>query len=271
MRQLLIGMAMTISAMVATPVRAAIFTYIVTGNVIGDASDGGAAFGEDVVGRGFTARFEVDDAMPLALYVADTGGSSARGGGSIQDGTRPPVAAMLTINGVERAVRTGDEDMPPMCIPGFGCFGASSGIDDSGEIVKNAVARTLSLSAGYDSYAGCCADYGSWYSIATDDLRFSLFDASFTSPDYRQDGAFAVSGTGAFATVFSDGDRSGGVDYSTRLTLAPTLLQVTGGAVPEPGTWAMMLLGFALIGGGLRHGRAAAPAARAARQRGQAA
>lgn len=258
MRMARIVMAFVVALLAGTPASAAIFTYIVTGTVIGDASVDSAVFGDDVVARGFSARFTVDDAMPLAQYAASVTGSSAQGGGLVQDGTRPPVAATLTINGIDYAIRTGDKDEPPYCDLDFGCFGPSARIDDLGAIVKDAGAGRLDLATRYEDSSSCCADYGSWYSDATDDLRFTLNDAAFTSPDYRQGGTFAVTGVGSFLAAYVAGDRSGGVDAATRLTLAPTALQVSGG-VPEPGSWMMMILGFGLIGVAVRR----APRARA--------
>ncbi len=252
MRTARIVMAFAVALLAATPASAAIFTYIVTGIVVEDGSVDSAAFGDDVVGRGFSARFTVDDAMPLAQYAASVAGSSAQGGGLVQDGTRPPVTATLTINDIDYAIRTSDKDEPPYCEPGFGCFGPSARIDDLGAIVKDAGAGRLDLTTRYEDSSSCCADYGSWYSDATDDLRFTLSDAALTSPDYRQGGTFAVSGIGSFLAAYAAGDRSGGVDGATRLTLAATSLQVSGG-VPEPGSWMMMILGFGVIGAAVRH------------------
>lgn len=251
MRQALIGMAAVFASFAAMPAAAAIFTYVVSGTVVADTSDGGVAFGEAVVGQTFSARFEVDDAQPLALYAAGAAGSSAQGGGLVQDGTRPPVTAVLTINGIDRRIRTGDKDEPPLCIPGAGCFGAYARIDDLGSIAKDAGARRLDLATRYEDVSGCCADYGSWYSSDTDDLRFSLNADGLTAPDYRQGGRFAVAGTGSFLTEYDRGDRSSGAYSLTSLTLAPTLLQVSG-PVPEPATWMTMLLGFALVGAACR-------------------
>lgn len=253
MRHALIAMAGIGAALTGGSARAAIFTYIVTGTVAADTSDGGTAFGENPLGSGFSARFVVDDALPLALYAATTSGSSAQGGGLIQDGTRPPVTATLTINGIDYALRTGDRYAPPLCFPGLGCYGPSGRTDDAGRIVKDAAARRLELSAAYEDSDSCCADYGSYYSDASDTLAFALSDAGFTAPDYRQLGTFAVKGMGSFGAAYRAGDRSGGVDYATRLSLAPTRLTVSGG-VPEPATWAMMILGFALVGPALRRG-----------------
>ncbi|KTT71398.1 PEPxxWA-CTERM sorting domain-containing protein [Sphingomonas endophytica] len=254
MRRLLIGVATMLAVLGGGSARAAIFTYVVTGTVVGDSSEGGAAFGDIVLGRDFSARFEVDDALPSALYAASASGSSAQGGGLIQDGTRPPVRAVLTINGMDYAIRTGDKDVPPYCDPVIGCIGPSARIDDAGTIVKDAGARRLDLSAGYEDFDSCCADYNSYYSIATDDLRFTLNGAAFAVADYRQTGTFALSGTGSFVTVYRAGDRSGGVSDSTRLSFAPTALTVSGG-VPEPATWAMTILGFGIVGAALRRRR----------------
>ena len=262
MRLASIGMAIAFACSTTTPATAAVFTYVVTGTVVGDTSNQGTAFGENVLGSTFSARFEVDDAAPLALYAADAGGSSAQGGGLIQDGTRTPVSAVLTINGKDYAIRTGDKNEPPACFLGGECYGASSFIDDAGGVVKNVAARQLDLFAGYDSSDSCCADYGSYSSSSTDDLRFTLADAAFIVPDYRQAGTFGVTGTGSFLTARSYFDRSGGIDYDTRLSFAATSLRVDG-AVPEPATWALMILGFGLVGAVLRQGRV--PAGRPAR------
>lgn len=254
MRLASIGMAIAFVCSAATPATAAIFTYIVTGTVVEDAGQQGTPFGDSVTGSRFSARFAVDDAAPLALYAADAGGSSAQGGGLIQDGTRPPARAVLTINGVDYAIRTGDRDAPPFCLPGAGCFGPSARIDDAGGVVKDAIARRLDLFARYDEADSCCADYGSYSSASTDDLRFSLTGAALTAPDYRQAGTFGVTGTGSFSTTYRYSDRSGGVEFATRLVLAATSLQVSG-AVPEPATWATMILGFGMAGAAIRRAR----------------
>jgi hypothetical protein len=44
---------------------------------------------------------------------------------------------------------------------------------------------------------------------------------------------------------------------------APAHLELHGGAVPEPASWALMLLGFGSVGGLVRRRRAALPLASA--------
>lgn len=260
MRRILFGLATLTTSLVGGPATAAIFTYVVTGTVVGGGNEGNATFGDDVIGRAFSASFEVDDALPTALYAASATGSSAQGGGLVQPGTRPPVTATLTINGISYAIRTGERKQEPTCYPEIGeCFGSTWTEDDRGGIVKDADARQLSLFGGYRSFDN---SPGLFFRNMADALDFTLRSADFTVPDYRQPGSYAVTGTGSFATSYDLVAYSGGSEYSaTRLSLAPTRLSV-GGGVPEPATWAMMILGFGLIGAAMR-GQAGPVAARA--------
>lgn len=69
-----------------------------------------------------------------------------------------------------------------------------------------------------------------------------LADGSTAGPLYYfNPGAFAA--VGVYNTVLFDADQAG------RLTVT----NLSTGAVPEPASWAMMMTGFGMVGGALRH------------------
>lgn len=65
------------------------------------------------------------------------------------------------------------------------------------------------------------------------------------------DAPYAPSGGNGLGEVYYDDPTLG---HSLQISLIPTSLQVTT-AVPEPATWAIMLIGFGVVGGALRHAR----------------
>jgi hypothetical protein len=86
------------------------------------------------------------------------------------------------------------------------------------------------------------------YPVDTNGL---LFDVGTATPAFGQDPLFALwsNGDGTYGSGFT-GD-VGGTEHYAQFGSAV----ITSGAVPEPASWLMMLLGLGFIGGGLRIAR----------------
>ncbi len=258
MRSAMITASLLFGTACGPAAHAAVFTYIIGGTVSADVYGEGSYFGDNVTGATFSAQFDVDDNAPNAIYDQSSAGSSAQGGGLIKPSTRPPVTATLTINGRSDTIQTGDRIVRPIDYGGE-TFGPSLRERDAGFIFKQAAGNTLLLGAKYDESSACCADYGSYYSTTLQSLDFTLSGLGLNSPDYRQAGTFVVSGTGQYSFDYEYATRSGGILVSRLFKLTPTTLSVSGG-VPEPATWAMMMLGFGAIGYAMRRQKAHAAA-----------
>lgn len=85
---------------------------------------------------------------------------------------------------------------------------------------------------------------GSYFAIRNDDFFGQFFDRLFINFDSN----------GGFVNYASIGS-NGAVVASNAQGLAGVTFTRIGGAVPEPGTWAMMLLGFGAVGCALRRTR----------------
>ena len=236
-----------------TPALAAQFLYTITGNLVLDelTYDELQLFGP-ALGPTFSAALVVDDAVPHAAYSYGATGSSATGGG-IQ-GTAPPVSASLTIGGVSYAIRQGNSSSGPIIGPDGDPFGGTSLERDSGSVTKNALNGSLALSTTYYREAFCCFPVGYQFDAAGDDLSFALYSPAFSDPDYRQTGTFALASSGGYFNSHVQSGPFPGLMTQIRfqaqaLTVAPLA------AVPEIGTWLMMIAGLGCAGQAMRRRR----------------
>lgn len=234
------------------PATAAQFLYTVTGSIIGDE----LSFDEyglfDVVQGGpFTVKFLVDDGRPNASYTDTPTGSSASGGGVATSTTAPPVTATLTIGSGSYTIRTGRYQVDPIYDPNSGTYiGPTASAQDFGAVTKDANAHRLAFSSYYGESSECCLPWVYTSSGSGEELEFTLLSGLFSNPDYRQLGTFAVSGGGYF-------NRSNTIDgqlgQHAQIAFNATGLTVSQvSAVPEIGTWLMLVLGVGVVGAATR-------------------
>jgi hypothetical protein len=234
---------------------AAQFLYTITGTVTGDelTYDEWHIFDPEQ-GQAFTARFLVDDAAPSALYSYDATGSRASGGGLTQIGTRSPLSASLTIGSRTYDIRSGDFRQYPVIDPISGDpVGPTDLVNELGLVAKDAALGSLSLSGVYSDSHECCFPHPNDTYSQGDALEFTLRSAAFTDPDFRQTGTFALTSSGGY---FSKSETivawPGALSQILLTANVLTVAQVS--AVPEIGTWLMMMFGVGTVGWMARSG-----------------
>lgn len=252
MRLLLCLLASLGALMCGTQASATQFLYTITGQVVQDelTFDELQFFGP-TLGSTFSAAFVVDDAVGSAIYAYGPTGSSATGGWAVAAGTLPPVGASLTIGGVSHTLPQGNSYSGPIIGSDGEPYGASSLQRDSGSLAKDAATKRIDLSATYYQESFCCYPVGHEFSASGDYLDFALQSAAFTNPDFRQVGTFALGpSVGFFGSFVQSGPNPGAM---TQIRFIAETLTVAGlSAVPEIGTWAMMIAGVAFAGSSLR-------------------
>jgi len=214
----------------ATPATAAIYTFTYEGVVASGFDTGTFGIVGDLAGQRYTAVYTVDTATPGAdLLFLDTGYSALIGSNGVS-----PVRAALTINAVTRH------------------FG-----DYSGAIIEMDEAFT-----GYDSLlatantreticgapAEDCVLWRRTLDHRTDSLLSDLIDGDVTTAPRTH--VFGPNDT--VDARFDDYQLIAPFRFESRASAVFAVEKVTVAAVPEPATWAMMLLGFAGLGGALR-------------------
>jgi hypothetical protein len=229
--------------------RAATVTYTYTG-VFSDGLDVTGVFGtalQELVGVGFTAVFTRDDATPGAT-VFDNGQDSY-----IQGYQSPaPVRGAITVNGVtwqirdDQGVQTQTEQKDA-CGPGcdreyFGHQAVSTlhGHDPTGTRLLHDQSLLDIFGFGFGTDALPNHDYHSLGDVLGSDITLlgELDIAAFVLD--------TAGGAGFLSESYAYGH------------LRPTSLTVTSAAaVPEPTTWALMILGFGAAGATLRRTRPA--------------
>lgn len=215
----------------ATPAQAA--TYIITyqGTVSG-GSDSGifGGSGNSLVGLDFTAVYMLTDPLPGALSVSDGSTYATTYGGSGYSAPSP-VSATLTINGITQAV-SGD-----YLGQAFQFNNRDGSLD---EVYHHSLDRTVINGYNRDNYI-----QNQIYSNSNDFL---------SSIDYTSPLSYTVQAGdnwyGSFQFYAPDGSYTIGSLKSTSVTIA-----ALAGGVPEPATWALMILGFGAVGGVLRQQR----------------
>lgn len=174
----------------------------------------------------------------------------------------PAVATVTVFN----ANLTGGEEVPPVATPGAGF--AIVTIDDVAKSMRVQVTFSGLLSPTTASHIHCCAPFGTNAGVATQVPSFGGFPLGVLAGSY--DRVFDMSLAASFNPAFLNNVVNGGNIDTARATLfngmiaAQSYLNVhtqasPGGeirgqlrAVPEPTTWAMMLLGFGIVGAAMR-------------------
>jgi hypothetical protein len=168
---------------------------------------------------------------------------------------------------------SGPAESPPNASPGTGF--ATVTIDDAGHQMRVQVNFSGLLSPTTASHIHCCtAAAGTGTAgVATQVPTFAGFPLGVTSGTYDQTFDTLLAGTynpafvtanvtvaGAEAALF--GGLAAGTTYVNIHTNLFPNGEIRGflSAIPEPGTWALMLLGFGLAGAALRHRKVAVAA-----------
>jgi hypothetical protein len=240
--------ALALVAMQPNTASATSFLYTFTG-VVTYANNIDATYIYANEGDAIAFSLRVQDNLPTAAYTYESTGSSAIGGPDYAPGTLLPVDRKVTVNPDHGY--TGD----------FTPLESGFRIDDnySASIIKDAAAKSLTLAMNFEQITPpdrYCQERCSG-SRTTHTATAQVFSSAFTSPDYRELGSFdlAAGSTGtlgdSFSTYLSFGDL-----YEVSLSkLTVTRLP---DAVPEPGTWLMMIVGLGFAGTILRKSGVAA-------------
>lgn len=211
--------------------------YVITtiGHVI-EGTDPNGVFGSptiDLTGVAYKAVYTVTDPLPGA-YFYDDGTRYYLEGGSF-NGTPSPVSAKITINGTTKSI-SGNFGGSVLKQKNYGSsedyflslYSEEESIYPSGWKNMTIEDHTLSSSLGY-----YWQNAGSYFShVLTDTDQHSGF-LSFSSYDYPS-GTYPYLGYGAF--------------QADRITIASS----SDSIIPEPATWALMILGFGAIGAAMR-------------------
>jgi hypothetical protein len=165
--------------------------------------------------------------------------------------TAPAAAATYVATGTTVGGPTFNRPLAGSPPTGLSGVGTAVSYDVFGFTVGTSGSYTLSTETGFDSflvlYSGMFDPSSPLMNAlgADDDSAASFGDAILTSS--------LLAGTSYFAVVTAF---SNGVEGAYTLTIdGPGTIAPLGGAVPEPATWAMMLAGVGMIGGGMRYRR----------------
>lgn len=214
------------------------FTGVVTYANNADAPGIYASEGDPIA---FSLRVRDDFASVAYLYGPN--GSSASGGPDHAPGTLFPVDRTVQI---DPSLGYAVEHVP-----------LESGYDPadnhSAAVVKNAAAKSLTIDMRFENFTppddGCTERCSGTYIARTASAR--VFSDAFASPDFRETGSFALSpgSVGSLGDTFATF-----IPYSDFYELALTQLTVAQlpAAVPEAGTWLMMIAGIGVAGAALR-------------------
>ena len=233
-----IALAVTLAALsvaAARPAAAAVYVTTWTGTLVNGLDRTGefGRLGRTLDGLAFSAVFTLDDAAP-------------------------GVRTTLTANS--------------STIEGIGAQGVTAGVTIDGHTLQFGRAATPDFEV---STGGAREFFQPNYNFFHEEVRGGFRDNSYisadvqsttvhflTSPNFRT--PFVASGPGlTFAGGFSVNNNAlGHVAYSDFLiTRVETVLRPQAGAVPEPSSWALMIVGFGAAGAMLRRRRGAAFAA----------
>lgn len=224
------------SFMFAAPASAAVVIYTFTG-VLSSGYDATGEFGvagSDLKGQSFTAVFRRDDDAPGANFS-----STVTSTGVFRSGAAGPVLGSLSIGGMTidfgqaggRQTQLAQPDLEQAQLSAMdSAIYRAAGIDH--RYVANIAAGAVGFGT---SYLGG-RDYHDLPSLMAAGMPGLALYGSFNIDGYDQ-----VRATGQY----QNGRKASGV-------FAPTAMTVTTAAVPEPSTWALMLLGFLGAGAAIR-------------------
>lgn len=246
----LLGAALAVvAACVSGPAAAAVYTVTYSGVFEYGTDDNVFGVNGDLTNLGFVAVYTIDPQKAGATVVDTPPHSYIQG-----DYAASPVSATLTVNGVTlsfggtfgQAWETSDN------LPGFG-------YDNIRQQAKTTIYE-------YEEF-----DDGSIHFFYRDALLYSsvnsyaqdIAEADFRTapPAFTLDDRFNATGTfGEYVYLYDPDLEEIYLARSASGRFRITSVQVAAAAVPEPTTWALMILGFGGAGAGLRLRRPLSPA-----------
>jgi hypothetical protein len=200
--------------------------------VVTSASDGSGEFGVGavLVGQAFTANVVYDDAKAGASYIGNGYTDAYYGNGAAN-----PVFATILLNGVMRS------------------FGATSGYDyrqDNNlrpDCVDDCTLASFQQHAE-DRFTQSGTYTLNYINLGGSSTDGSIFGLAHTPPDFTNPPVELY----AFVSLFQQDV----VTLASRVNTSVFVrIDSVTGAVPEPGAWALMLMGFGGLGGLLRRRR----------------
>jgi len=237
-------------AVMAGPAQAA--TYLITyKGVVTSGVDGAGVFGAvgaDLTGKAFTSVYTLNDAVPGASYQYYSMQSTAESGPSQGPS---PLLAKFTINGISKELTgrvAGSQSTRFAFLPSKD-YTISNTVND---LYNNEDGSSV-----YDSLKNVINNIGNsmFPSVSFgNDFSHTLEDGDF-STGYNTSGSYYLYG------VWTPDYVSNSWNYvETRIDLSnlsvSSVLAPVIPAVPEPVTWAMMVLGFGVVGGAMRRRKA---------------
>ena len=226
-------LALVVSSASAASTEASIIITTYTGTVRGGLDFTGAFGGGDLAGDSFIAVYRTDTAVPDAINDNAWDYTSISGGARV--GTSSPTSAIVTI-------KSGDSRLGSLAFSG----------SYYGQTFKSILNRGgLGASIQNQTYNndGSLYLFNNISGSQSTGPAFTL-DPYYWTPWYFDASAFGFYGNQTLATIGGIYGLGQGVGISF---VTDT---VTVSAVPEPATWAPMLVGFGLLGAVLRRFRA---------------
>jgi hypothetical protein len=202
----------------------------------------------EYAGMAYTLVYTINDAAPGAVSSTSTGFSSIGGPGAVQ--------AALTLNGVTHTINGSKSSLAE----------TTNGIHADGQPYSGSVDKTFQSSIEL-------SDTATYYHSYSAETYISSYLHDFiANGDFRTPFTFSPSGTDSVLSgvQFNDYDwvarRQDNYAWFNLAVGSVTVARVDAGAgpgagvggVPEPGVWALMLLGFGAAGASLRRKRLAA-------------
>ena len=237
------GVALAASLVLAGPASATIYSLTYKG-VVTSALDqtGEFGLGANLVGQAFTAHVVFNDGPT----------SAAPWGGAFYDylqgdGAESPVTASILLNGVTKT------------------FGATYGYDERQDNTLNPNCVVNCTTSSFQQHAEDRYTVGGLYTLNYINLGGFSSNGAFsglahTAPIFTNPPVDLYAFVNLFEQDIFTLDRSRDASVSVRITSITDDRAGPTGPVPEPGVWALMVLGFGGMGAMLRRRRAALPA-----------
>lgn len=228
----ILSVAVALSAMaIAQPASAAIFAF----NLNGSGISGAIQLTYDAnLNTGVLPETSPNPVDPIGSYiVTGISGTFSNSNIGISNATITGIVASNPAN------PTPDNLLAPHS---FGFYPIASGVMGGGHLAPGLSYDNLFYPAGSPQAASDYPFHGGF---------FDIYGLVFTLDD------------GNAVNLWSNGDFGGGAIYGAAVTDGQTLLDYAENpvsltaAVPEPGTWALMLAGFGLVGAAMRRRHAA--------------
>ena len=221
-----------------TPIAAQAAQFVITYRGIVDGNDTTGAFGApntSLTGAAFTAIYLLNTATAGSTTLTD-GLSFSQILGGTRSNTVSPVSASLTINGFTRAIN-----------------GLASG---------EALLVDYDPGAGADVIEHRASDNGDSTTSTTDNYMYhTVNDTTGTFLSSVNWGSSFTYNTNPNDNIaffqFSTRNNATGLDeeYANGLMNIESVTVASVGAIPEPATWLMMIVGFGMVGASIRSTR----------------